>query len=262
MIGNAKREASWSFSVFRNTFVKEDGLWKLKDMSITPLITANWADGLGQGRHRTAGPLRPAGVPRHLPQDAAGQRAHPASPTSRAGSPAHTPGTDRRTSTTRTGTSSTTWTAGNWARFTPSKASRSRRSRASSARRPGSPRRAAWPGARTSPTMRPSIFVPLAAATGDPRLARRPLDAISIAPVPARYVEEPRARVLRRDLQQPVRTGRRHLEVLGHHDRRALLHVQPGAELVGGGSARPERAAAAAECEHRQVPRRTCCSPT
>ena len=25
MIGNANREASWSFSVFRNTFVKEDG---------------------------------------------------------------------------------------------------------------------------------------------------------------------------------------------------------------------------------------------
>ena len=49
MIGNAKREASWSFSVFRNTFVKEDGLWKLKDMSITPLITANWADGWGKG---------------------------------------------------------------------------------------------------------------------------------------------------------------------------------------------------------------------
>jgi hypothetical protein len=49
MLGNAQREASWSFSVFRNTFVKQGGLWKVKDMQITPLLTANWDDGWGRG---------------------------------------------------------------------------------------------------------------------------------------------------------------------------------------------------------------------
>lgn len=49
MIGNASREASWSFAVFRNTFVKQAGLWKLKDVHITTLVTASWADGWGRG---------------------------------------------------------------------------------------------------------------------------------------------------------------------------------------------------------------------
>ena len=49
MIGNSNLEASWAFSVFRNTVVKQDGLWKLKDVIIKSLITANWADGWGNG---------------------------------------------------------------------------------------------------------------------------------------------------------------------------------------------------------------------
>ena len=93
----------WSFSVFRNSFVKEGGLWKLKDLSITPLITANWADGWGKGGIGPQVHYEYAGVPRHLTQDTAGRRGCLASPTSRAGSPAHTPGTDWRTSTTLNG---------------------------------------------------------------------------------------------------------------------------------------------------------------
>ena len=45
----SNRQASWKFSVVRNTFVKHGGLWKLKELNITPLITANYADGWGNG---------------------------------------------------------------------------------------------------------------------------------------------------------------------------------------------------------------------
>jgi hypothetical protein len=41
--------ASWQFSVFSNTFVNQGGLWKLKQLNITPLITATYADGWGNG---------------------------------------------------------------------------------------------------------------------------------------------------------------------------------------------------------------------
>jgi hypothetical protein len=49
MLTSPSLAASWSFSVFRNTFVKQDGLWKLEDVNITPLITADWAEGWGNG---------------------------------------------------------------------------------------------------------------------------------------------------------------------------------------------------------------------
>ena len=49
MLGNAAREASWGFSVFRNTAVKHDGLWKLKDVTIKRLVTATWDEGWGDG---------------------------------------------------------------------------------------------------------------------------------------------------------------------------------------------------------------------
>ncbi len=56
LIGDADpavRMGRWEFSVFSNTFVKDDGVWKIKDMSITPLVIANhapvsaggWANG-------------------------------------------------------------------------------------------------------------------------------------------------------------------------------------------------------------------------
>lgn len=48
MIGNANtRSASWEFSVFRNRFVKDEGLWKLQEMEITPLMVANYSLGWG-----------------------------------------------------------------------------------------------------------------------------------------------------------------------------------------------------------------------
>jgi len=46
-----KRAASWEFSIYRNTFVKDaaDGLWKFKELNITPLITANYFNKVGWG---------------------------------------------------------------------------------------------------------------------------------------------------------------------------------------------------------------------
>lgn len=50
MLGNANnRTASWEFSVFRNHFVKENGLWKVKTVDITPLIVADYYKGWGNG---------------------------------------------------------------------------------------------------------------------------------------------------------------------------------------------------------------------
>jgi len=50
LLGDAtRREAAWEFSVFRNGFVKEDGLWKLKRLAVTPLIRARYDEGWGDG---------------------------------------------------------------------------------------------------------------------------------------------------------------------------------------------------------------------
>lgn len=49
MMSDADRNASWSFSVFRNTFIKEDGLWKLQKVHLTPLVVADYEDGWGDG---------------------------------------------------------------------------------------------------------------------------------------------------------------------------------------------------------------------
>ena len=50
MIGDANtRAASWEFSVYRNYFVKEGGIWKLKEVNMYPLIIANYSTGWGHG---------------------------------------------------------------------------------------------------------------------------------------------------------------------------------------------------------------------
>ncbi|MGI4879637.1 MAG: nuclear transport factor 2 family protein [Janthinobacterium lividum] len=62
MLGDAdKHQGAWEFSVFRNRLVKEGGLWKLKEVSVTPLIHADYAQGWGQGgtAHLPAGATIP-----------------------------------------------------------------------------------------------------------------------------------------------------------------------------------------------------------
>jgi hypothetical protein len=65
MIGDANtRTASWEFNVFRNEFIKDiDGIWKFKALHITPLITANYSTGWGNG---SLSPL-PASIPDFIP---------------------------------------------------------------------------------------------------------------------------------------------------------------------------------------------------
>jgi hypothetical protein len=41
--------AWWEFSVFHNSFVKQGGLWKIKEMRITPLLKADYSVGWGNG---------------------------------------------------------------------------------------------------------------------------------------------------------------------------------------------------------------------
>jgi len=56
MLGNgATEEASWEFTVFRNLFVKEQGLWKLKELRLYPLMQVDYYKGWGAG-----GTARPA----------------------------------------------------------------------------------------------------------------------------------------------------------------------------------------------------------
>ena len=51
MLGEAdKGSAHWELSVFRNRFVKENGLWKLKELRLYPLMRAEYAKGWGKWR--------------------------------------------------------------------------------------------------------------------------------------------------------------------------------------------------------------------
>ncbi|MEJ1964938.1 MAG: nuclear transport factor 2 family protein [Gammaproteobacteria bacterium] len=48
MIGEAdKGTAHWELSVFRNRFVKENGLWKLKELHVYPIMNADYFKGWG-----------------------------------------------------------------------------------------------------------------------------------------------------------------------------------------------------------------------
>jgi hypothetical protein len=48
--------AQWSVSVFSNRFVKQDGVWKIREMRVFPLFTADYAQGWGQSRIATVVP--------------------------------------------------------------------------------------------------------------------------------------------------------------------------------------------------------------
>ena len=50
MLGEAdKGTAHWELTVFRNRFVKQDGLWKLKELRLFPLMRAEFDKGWGDG---------------------------------------------------------------------------------------------------------------------------------------------------------------------------------------------------------------------
>ena len=59
MIGDADAgTASWQVNVFRNRFVREGGLWMIREMLLTPVRTADYAKGWGDGG--TLGKVKPA----------------------------------------------------------------------------------------------------------------------------------------------------------------------------------------------------------
>jgi hypothetical protein len=50
MLGEAdKGTANWEFTVFRNRFVKEGGIWKVRELRLFPLMKADYFTGWGKG---------------------------------------------------------------------------------------------------------------------------------------------------------------------------------------------------------------------
>ena len=50
MIGDAnKKAATWEFSTFHNSFVKDQGLWKIQSLDIAPFMIADYYVGWGNG---------------------------------------------------------------------------------------------------------------------------------------------------------------------------------------------------------------------
>ena len=59
MVGEAdKGTAHWEVNIFRNRFVKEGGLWKIREMRLTPVMKADYKAGWGTGG--LSGAARPA----------------------------------------------------------------------------------------------------------------------------------------------------------------------------------------------------------
>ena len=51
LLGEAdKGEGYWEVSVFDNRFVKEDGLWKVREMRVFPLFRSEYSKGWGKSR--------------------------------------------------------------------------------------------------------------------------------------------------------------------------------------------------------------------
>ncbi len=64
LLGDATaREGYWEFSAFHNRFVKEDGLWKLKGMTLTPLLRADYFEGWANGGIALPGRASPGAAP-------------------------------------------------------------------------------------------------------------------------------------------------------------------------------------------------------
>jgi len=46
---SSKGTQHWGFTVFRNRFVKEGGIWKFRELHLYPVMTAKYAEGWGRG---------------------------------------------------------------------------------------------------------------------------------------------------------------------------------------------------------------------
>ncbi len=73
MLGEAdKGEAFWEVSVFDNRFVKEDGLWKVREMRVFPLFRSTYSQGWGRSRIAAPMPKGAAAPDRPVPAADAG----------------------------------------------------------------------------------------------------------------------------------------------------------------------------------------------
>jgi hypothetical protein len=68
MLGEAdKGEAYWELSVYDNRFVKEDGLWKVREMRVFPVFRSEYSEGWGKSRIVQPAPEGAAGPDRPVP---------------------------------------------------------------------------------------------------------------------------------------------------------------------------------------------------
>ena len=73
MLGDAgKNEAHWEVNVFHNRFVKEDGMWKVREMRLFPILRPTIRPAGARAVWTAAGPPT-AHVPRAQPRDGEGR---------------------------------------------------------------------------------------------------------------------------------------------------------------------------------------------
>ena len=71
MLGDfSSGKAQWSVSVFTNRFVKQDGVWKIREMRVFPLLKTDYSEGWGK-----SGIISEGTVPAFLPHPVTGQKA-------------------------------------------------------------------------------------------------------------------------------------------------------------------------------------------
>src|SRR5690606_35769676 len=70
--------AHWTVSVFTNRFVKQDGVWKIREMRVFPVLKTDYYQGWGKSRIVDAVPAAPHAPSRPLPAADAGRNVIPA----------------------------------------------------------------------------------------------------------------------------------------------------------------------------------------
>jgi hypothetical protein len=78
MLGDFSRgKAHWSVSVFNNRFVKQDGVWKVREMRVFPVLETDYYQGWGKSRIVSPPPDKASAPTRPVPAADAGENAVP-----------------------------------------------------------------------------------------------------------------------------------------------------------------------------------------
>ena len=79
MVGDfSSGKAQWSVSVFSNRFVKQDGVWKIREMRVFPVLRTDYYQGWGKSRLVEPTPAREFAPNRPIPAADAGDNVIPA----------------------------------------------------------------------------------------------------------------------------------------------------------------------------------------